>query len=285
MADIAKHAGSGVSINGVVESGIVTGSVAVNPKKQSLILNASGALLPTFGAVVTSAPMFTFRTRNINLITAPTVLSSTGVILSARAYTDGGALGTGYVSLAAAKGLICPVSLSAQKGAAAELELAVYGVSKDGDTDPLAVSTTSNTLGVNGDTHTLGTLFIVAEITGVQNLNLNFGYNILTNEGENGKTYPTLAWSQGQQAVISAVTQALSAATQARLNYGQSVAAYINFRKLVEGGVVTDTGKVTATLTKALVTAESVNAGPPFATNIQITPIYDGAGDDYLVFS
>jgi hypothetical protein len=285
MADIARHTQWGVSINGVIESAIVENSVSVSSNIQKAVLYAGGDIFPTLGATMTCAPTIQFRTRNINLVTAPAALSSTGVIIACRAYADGGGPGTAYISLAIAKGLIVPMSISGSIGQPAELTVNVYGISTDGDSAPIAVGTTTAALGVHGDAHTAATVTVGTAIGGIQNINLNFGYSVKTNEGENGKSYPTLAYYDRQQAVLTASTTALAAATAARMTTAQSAAVSATFRKMQEAAVLTDTGAITITMAKAIIEAQSVQSGMPYTVQLATTPIYDGAGDDYLTFS
>jgi hypothetical protein len=283
MSDIARHGQGAIDLNGVVLSNILEGSVAVNSALQKAILHASGDLIPTLGATITNAPTIAFVTHDIDLIAAPTKITAATVI-TFRAYDESAGYGSGYISLAIAAGLIVPVSLSANAGGEAVLNCIIHPISSDGTTNPVIVGTTSKTLAVHGDAYTLGDLGIGGAISGVQNINFNFGYNIASNAGENGKPFPTLAYYDKQSSVLTSSVTQLAAATQVRLMTGQSTTAITaSFLKLAEGAV--PSGTYTITMAKALIEANSIQGGSPSTVNLTVTPIYDGTGNDYATFA
>ena len=282
MADIIRHTEWAIDINSSIKSNIVEGSVQLNPSLQKAVLHAAGDLQPTTGVTLTNTPSMMFRTHDLDMISTPTVISS--VVMTARAYADNGGLGTGYVSYTMSDGIIIPVSISGSAGAPAELTVAVFPVSSDGDTAPITVGTTSKTLATHGDAYTIGDIGIGGAIAGISSIDLQFGYAVQSNAGENGKPYPTLAYYDRQTAAVTAATNQLSAATAERMLTGQSTTAITAvFRKLAEGAV--PSGTYTATMAKAIVEASNIQGGRPFTLQLMITPIYDGVGDDYLTFS
>lgn len=284
MTDIARHTQWGISINGTSNHSIIAESVAVSSNIQKAILYAGGNMFPSLGATLTAAPTIQFRTRDIKMLSTPSVLSGGGVVLSCRAYAEGGGPGAGYISIAIAKGIIVPVSISGGAGQPAELTVNVHAISTDGDSSPIAVGTTSTALSVHGDVYTASELTIGSAVGGIQNINLNFGYSVKTNEGENGKTYPTIAYYDRQQAILTASTTALSAATAARMTTAQSAAVSALFRVLREGAVSTDSNGLTITMAKAIIEAQSAQAGTPYTVSLAATPIHNGT-NDYLAFS
>jgi hypothetical protein len=193
-------------------------------------------------------------------------------------------MGIGYISFTIGKGLIVPMTMQGAQGQAAELSIDIYPISSDGVTEPIIVGTTTALMGVHGDAYIIGDLTISSVITGIQDINLNFGYNVATNAGENGKPYPTLAYIDKQEAGLTVKTASLSAATQARINTGASTAdVSFSFRKLAEGGV--PSGTLTGTFKKALVHAEGISGGRPSTISIVTTPVYGGSGNDYLTWA
>ncbi|MCK5127547.1 MAG: hypothetical protein KAR42_14925 [candidate division Zixibacteria bacterium] len=282
MADIIRHTEWAIDINSSIKSNIVENSIQINPALQKALLHAAGDLQPTTGVTLTNTPQLMFRTHDLDMINAPTAISS--VIMTARAYADNGGLGAGYISYTMTDGILIPVSISGAAGAPAELTIMMLPVSSDGDTSPIAVGTTSKALAVHGDTYTIGDIGIGGTIAGISNIDLQFGYAPQSNAGENGKPFPTLAYYDRQQAVITANTNQLSAATEQRLMTAQSTTAVTaSFRQLQEGAV--PSGTYTATMAKALVEAQNLQGGRPFTLQLMISPVYDGVGDDYLTFS
>lgn len=283
MTDIARHTTWGISLNGTANSNIIDGSLQISPALQKALLYAAGDLLPTLGATLTNTPVISFRTHDLDLLDAPELIS-TNVVIAARAYDDAAGLGTGYVSFAITKGLIVPVSISGSAGQAAELAVNIYPISSDGDTFPIAVGTSSVTLGVHGDAYTVGDLSLGGSaVSGVQSLNLNLGYNIMSNAGENGKPFPTIVYYDKQESSLSATVTQLSAANADRINTGKTGAVIASFRKLVEGGI--PSGTYSLTMAKAFIEANSLQGGRPFTTQISAAAIYDGSGSDFLTFA
>jgi hypothetical protein len=282
MSDIARHTTWAASINGSVLSSIIDNSLSINPALQKAMLAAGGSILPTLAATLTNTPKISFKTHDLNLVSAPTKITS--VVLVFRAYDEATGIGTGYISFTASKGLVVPMTMQGAQGQAAELSVDIHPVSSDGVTDPITIGTTSSLMGVHGDAYVLGDLTIGSAIAGIQDINLNFGYNIATNAGENGKTYPTLAYIDKQEAGLTVKTTAMSAATQARLNTGVNTAdVSFSFKKLVEGGV--PSGSLTGTIKKALVQAEGITGGRPATCSLLVTPVHAGLTDDYLTWA
>ena len=283
MSDITRHTTWAISINGSALSNIIDNSLSLSPALQKVILHGGGDILPTLGATITNTFGIQFKTHDLDFIAGPTKITS-NVILVFRAYDEVTGIGTAYVSFTIAAGVLVPISISGSAGQAAELTIGIHPISANGTTDPIVVGTTSSVMGVHGDAYTIGDLTISAAITGIQNINFNFGYNVQTNAGENGRPYPTLAYVDRQEANLSVKTTALAAATQARLNTGVNTAdVSFSFRKLVEGGI--PAGTYTGTMKKAIVEAQGLQGGRPFSMSLMVTPIYDGDGNDYLTWA
>jgi hypothetical protein len=287
MADIARHVGYGVSVNGSMVPGIVEGSVSIDPQIAKAILYNDAEFTPSFGGLITNAPVIRFRTRKVTQMSAPAKITA-NVILYLRACGDDGALGSGYISVTIANGLVVPMSIKGQAGQAGELEIAVYAVSSDGDTSPIALGTSSPTLPVHGDAWTIGAVTISSAVAGVQQLNMNFGYDVKTNAGDNGKPFPTLAWIDKQETTVEVITAAIAEATAARINTTQSLSAgTITFiwRKLQEGAVPTESGARTMTITKCVVEVQSLSSGRPAQLRLLVTVILPSAGGTYMQLS
>ncbi len=287
MSDLSKHTQSGVTVNSTLESGIVRDSVKASSNLRKIIQFASGAILPSFGGSFGAAPVIEFATHNIKLLTAPAVYTSGALKLCFRAYSDAGGLGSGYISYVADKALFVPVTLAAQRGAEAVLTIQAYLLSSDGDTAPLTVGTTSDDLSVTQNIYTLGEVSLGSALSGVNSVNFDFGYQVVTNESQDGLNYPTHALVPRRQASMTVELEELAAASAARLLTGESATSgiYAEFRKLQEGGVVTDTGKATVTMAKALAEISNVAGGSPSSVSLMLTPVDDGAGNDYVTFS
>ena len=148
MADIAKHFGSGVS-NGSVVAGVVDGSVALNNAIQEFIGYQDGALQPSAGLFLTNAPQFSFRTRDLDFINAPTAMSSFRI--ASKAYSDAGGVGTASISFAAASGVLIPGGISVGAGGVAELTVVGIPLSSDGTSSPITPGTTAIAAGTHGD--------------------------------------------------------------------------------------------------------------------------------------
>jgi hypothetical protein len=287
MADLARHSGYGVSVNGSMVPGIVEGSVSLDPQLAKAILYNDSEFTPSFGGLITNAPVLKFRTRKVTQMSAPAKITA-NVIFYMRAYADDGSLGVGYISVTIANGLVVPISLKGQAGQAGELEIAVYAISSDGDTSPIAIGTSSPTLPVHGDAWTVGDVTISTAVAGIQQLNLNFGLEVKTNAGENGKPYPTLAWIDKQEATVEVITGAVSEATAARINTTQSLAAGTRsfvWRKLQEGAIPTGTGARTMTITKCVVEVQNLTSGRPSVLRLLVTPILPSAGGTYMTIT
>lgn len=265
MADIAKHAPVGISVGGSAISAIEPGSVNVSPAVMAL-LERGGELKPQVGMTLASEPTITFQTSKINLLAAAAAISASPVILYFRAFADDGGMGAGYITLTIAKGLIVPETLAAKAKEKALLSCKIFPVSSDGDAAAIAVGSTGATLTATADIWTVGGATVGTALSGVQDVEVQWGYNVVTNAGENGKVFPTEAYVDAEEARIMVTTAQLSAAVQNSLAFGLSSATVSAvFRKLASGAV--PSGTYTATLAKALATLESV-AGRPALVKI-----------------
>lgn len=285
MADIARHSTGAIDLNGTILSNLMDDSVTVNSQIQKAILNASGAIVPTFGGTLTATPLVNFTTHNIALLSAPTKITAP-TVLTFRAYDEASGLGTGYISLTIAAGLIVPETISANAGQEATLSVAIYPISSDGETNPVIVGTTSKTLAVHGDTYTIGNLNIGGvgnDITGVQSINYNFGFNVSANAGENGLAFPTVSYIDKQDASLTAQVVQLSAATQQRINTAQETEATATFAKLAEGAIPT-ADSYTVAFPNCIAEAQNINGGRPVNTSLLATPV-SSDGTAYVTYT
>jgi len=281
MSTLARHAGSGVK-HGLSEvAGIVDGSVALSPNLAKLIAFQDGSYSPSLGATLGATPSLEFRTRDLDFLAAPTEVS--GLLVSSRAYDSAGGLSSSYISYTISNGLMFPVRISGNQGGAAELSIRVIPISSDGDTFPIAVGTTSIDPGLHGDAYTIGDVSLGSAVAAVQSIDFDFGISARSNAGENGKPFPTQAWTESQQSTLSVTTAALAEASANRINTGQSVSASISavFRKLVEGGV--PSGSYTLTMAKALVEVGQLSNARPCTLQIAAAMIHDGT--NYVQFA
>ena len=261
-----------IKLNATKVSNIVDDSFELAPEIEQQILAAGGSLYPSLAVSLTNKPLFRFKTRDLNLITAPLVITACSATLMAYGAV---ALDAGRLKFSITKGLAVPVSISAEKGSPAELSIDIYAASADGNTNPIAVATASTeTPDLLSNVYTLGSWSVnAAASAGIQSLNVNFGYEIFTNEGEDGLPFPTEVFVKGQRPEIDIITENLAEATAARINTGQSITdtTLIKFRKLVQGAV--PDGGLSLTMDASIANADSVSGGAPSNLALKIIPL------------
>jgi hypothetical protein len=284
MADIAKHALIGVSVPGTAQANVLPDSVKLSPGLRKIVESA-GAISPTAAMTLGAEPVIEFSTNKINLCNTIAALSGTGLILYFKAYDAATGLGTGNVSVTIGAGLIEPVKLSGKAGEKADLAVRVHAVSSDGTTVPVAVGTTAATLTANSDFWMLGAVTLGSALSGVRSFDLNFGYSVAKNTGEDGYVFPTQAYSEKQAATMAIRCRQLAAATQALINTGgaeTTISAV--FDQLDEGGV--PDGTYTVTGQKGLVSIDEVAGGAPGEVGITVDLLASAwAGTSYLQYA
>lgn len=281
MSSLPRFASWGISIDGSVAAGL-TEAPSLSTSLAKALLSSSGDLTPSVGATLSNSPKLSFKTRDLSLLEAPVKIAS-GVVLCGRAYDDASGLATAHLSYTIAKGLLVPVSISAQANQPAELSVELYPVSSDGDSLPIAVGNSSIALVAHGDVYVLGDFSIASsKFDGVQSLNLDFGFSVKTNAGENGAPFPTLAYYDAQQAALSATVAGLSGVKASHLNVGEVAAVSATFRKLAEGGV--PSGGVRVSFAKALIECGAIQGGRPMTAQLLASAVKSGTSA-YLAFS
>jgi len=280
MADIDKHALVGISINGSTISAIEPDSIQVSPNMQAA-LERGGEIHPQIGLTLTNEPMISFDTTKLDLVSAATPIGVNTVQLFFRAFSDGDGYGSGYISMSVSNGLLVPSQISGQSGQKATLSMEIHPTSSDGDSEPITTGTITGTFTAVSEVYTVGDATVGSALTGVQNVTLDWGYQIEKNTGENGKVFPTQAYVDNQQASLQVTTAQLSAASQNMINFGTAETTVSQtFRMLAEGGAPTVT--YTATLAKAFATIEQISNRPVTA---QINAAGIESSDSYLSFA
>lgn len=271
MADIGRYTGYGVNFEGSMVPSIVDGSPKLNPNVEKLIERYDGDIEPTLIALLTNEPLGEFQTRDVSFLSAAAAFSTSPVIFYFKAYDEVAGMGASGISFSAAKGIIVPTRLQGQSGKDATLTCEVHAVSSDGDTNPITTGTSVASSTAHGDAYTIGDVSLGSDISGVQEIDFNFGYTVKKNTGENGKPFPTLAYIEKREATLKIKAAALGEASSLRINTTQSVTSSLSFifRKLSEAGV--PSGTLTGTIAKAIIEVEAVNAGRPATVDLMAT--------------
>ncbi|MGE4565769.1 MAG: hypothetical protein AB7F32_12920, partial [Victivallaceae bacterium] len=254
---------------------------------QAEMIHASGAPRPSFAATLTGRPVVSFQTHNLGLLNAATALSSTGLTMSfLKMLATGEYDPAAAISYAAALGLAVPDQITAAAGQTATLGLSIYPVSSDGSSAPLAAGTTRSLPGlITGDIYTLGAVKIGdTPIGGVTNVAVNFGYNVVTNEGENGASYPTLARIDRHTPSVTVDFSDISSITAAHLLTGNLPAGAVTiYFSGVNQGAVTTPEVFSITLGKSFVDAASLKGGVSATGQLQFRPLLSAS--DFFAFA
>lgn len=287
MADLAKHLLIALKGAGGFVAEVDPTSVKLSPGLKQEI-EAAGSLYPQIAINLTAEPVVEFTTYDIKFVSTLTALSiGSPLSLHFRALSDTFGYGTAYVSLTMSYGMIEPVSISARRGQRSGLRVRVHLSSSDGDTSPVIVgTTTSGTVDAPADFFCPGVLTLGTAIAGLTDATFNFGFSLKKNTGENGLPYPTLIYGDAQAASLSATSEAIAYATQARLMQGANeTTVTLTFRKLNTAGVPANSGGYLITASKANVTIGGVNAARPATIEIAAACVaVDVAGTNYLQF-
>lgn len=271
-----------VSLNGKAEAAIMRDSFGISPQLQADLLHASGEARPSFAGTLTSRPTVTFQTANLNFLNLATALSGGGFAVSLIEQAVTGEAGATAISYAAVSGLAVPEKITAQAGSVATLDVSVYPVSSDGVAAPLAAGTTKTPPGrITGNVYTLGGFKIgTTEFNSVQQSTINFGYNVVTNEGENGATYPTLARIDRHTPEVSVTFRDISQLAAAHILTGEVPAGAVTlyFSQVVEGGVTVPKA-LAVTLGRSFVDATGLQSGNAVSGVLRFRPLIPASGD------
>jgi hypothetical protein len=278
---MAKYLTGAIVLNSTTHSGIINDSFKISSDIKTQMLYAGGESYASMAATLTGKQTLGFDLYNLGIIVAPAAITSlTGCLIAA---DELGSFGTGAISFAVADGIIVPVSISAAAGQEGKLSVMAYANSSTGTSEPLVIGTTKTAPSVVEDyVYTVGQVTIGSELAGCTNIDVQFGYEVKSNEGDSGLFYPTLHYVSRQEPVVTATLTDISAATQARLNYGQLAAATVTFRKLREGAI--PDGALTITMTNASIKCSAVNGGQPGTVQIELRPVKKATGS-FFAFS
>lgn len=271
-----------VSLNGTAESAISRDSFSISPQLGAELLHAGGEARPSFAGTLTSRPVVTFQTWNLMFLTEAEALTGAGFSASLPEIAADGEFGSSAISYAASQGLAVPTEISAQAGQTATLAVSIYPVSSDGSAAPLAAGTTKTLPGrITGGIYTLGSVKIGGtSLGGISQVSLSNGYNVLTNEGENGYCYPTLARIDRHTPEFSVTFSDLSGISAAQLLTGEVPAGAVScsFSKVNEGGIPMPDA-LTVVLSRAFVDLSGLQGGAKFSGTLRFRPVIPESGD------
>jgi hypothetical protein len=284
MAGINKYALVAVGVAGGVYSSVDPNSVRLSPELQRELYR-DGGVRHKQAVVFGADPVTEFSTADIKLVSALSALDVDNPLTLYFAELDeaGGHSGT-YVSIACQTGLVEPVSITAQTRGRAMLAVRVHHLSSDGDAVPFTVGSTAPADEVMDPGYVLGPAIVGTALNGCQSVTLNWGYNVKTDRGENGKPFGKIAYAPTQDATLQISIHDLAEATANRLHHGSiETTVSVQFRKLSNAAALpVDSGGYLVTVAKAHV---DVNvSGAEEEGTVELNASLLETGGSYLTF-
>jgi len=264
---------------------------AYNPNHQLFVEASSGNVDPTFTAMMSTNPRFSFTTKLI------TVLSSFGIaggeITTAKMWLQQlvkhGTRNATSKDIIAATGMCLPRSLTVSQGAPAELQFDLFALSTDGAAVPITFATGAMDAIPTALVWTLGPVSLNGTPYDVESMTIDFGIQEFV-EASSGNVYPTYITIMERRPTITLAVR--TADIQGALDVtglaqsGTDSVFYL--RKLTANG--TRVADVTAehikfTVDDGMMTIQDLPTthGSPAMTNVLITPVYDGVAAIVLI--
>lgn len=272
MAAIDKYVPVALQVGAGLIASFDPGSLRLSPAL-ARELYRDGTYQPSQAVVLTGEPITEFSTPHIGLVSALTNLGAgEALTLFFAKLDDEGGQTTTYRSISCTKGMLEPVTLSAEKGRRASLSVRVHHLSSDGDTVPFTVGTNAPSGQVMYPGFMLGPLTVGTALAGVQSLTFNFGYNVMKDTGENGKPFPIKCYAPTQEAVLNATLHDLAFASADRMHKGSiETTVTAAFRLLSNAAALpVDTGGYLLTVAKAAVLIDTIG-GDENSSTAEIT--------------
>lgn len=284
---MSKHLLVGIDYGGGFIAELDPNSVKLSPAIAEAVQKC-GAIHPQIKLSLTAEPTIEVSFFDIKAISAPTLLSvGSPVKLYFRALSTTLGFDSGYISITCNSGMAIPTTMAGAKGKLATLGCTIHLTSSDGDTAPFTVGTSSATLAAPTDFYVLGDLTLGSAVTGLTEASLDFGLKVTKNTGQNGRPYPTECWIADQDAKLTATTESIAEATQARAAVGTSeTTCTLTFRKATAAAMPVASGGYLITAQKAGITIGSIAGGRPATTQLAVDLIataFDGT--NYLQFA
>lgn len=215
-----------------------------DPQIQDVMEGGSGTLDVEFAAIMEAKPQLEFETTAIATALGIVGINAFAITSQCDFYfqkiAQGGTIASGsnHIKLAATAGIICPKRLTARQGDVAKLTYGFYGISTNGTTAPLTVSTGQAlpTITSVNELFTVGPAsFNGTALNAVQGLDLDFGMKTEI-RGSDGYAYPTFAGVVSREPKVNFSGLDLAALSTFSVN-GVALTAWIAYlRKISEGG-------------------------------------------------
>ena len=267
-----------------------------------ILEGADGGVDPTFAAVQSQSPKIGFTSTKLATILAKCGIS--GLKLSADVDEDGAEFwfqkvaeggtresGSNHLKMTMKKGLLLPRSLTASNDGVANLSfeaLAVY----DGTNNPIVIAADQALEGSPSvsELFTCGPVEINGvTLEGIQEITIDFGITEII-QGADGQVWPTFVGIMNRRPaitirtldVLSLNTFGLSGAAQGATD------SVVYLRKIAEGGtrVSDETAEhISFAIDAGRIAVNTISGGhdAPQASEVKITPTYDGVNDVFVI--
>ncbi len=248
----------------------------------------SGHYLPGFAAIVERTVKVPFTTRQIaRALSACGIggfdcFTGNGLKLYAWKMVEGGArsASTDNLIYTYARGLLVPTRLTMQHGQDATLDYECTVISADGETSPVAYTTSSVPSGLLDDQrYSLGSVTLggtVLQQSQIQSVSVDFGIRLRSESG-GGLIYPTFACIEFVQPKITIETTQLGARTIDVVS-GTHANTEIQCRKRQSGGTFASSGHIVISAAGLIYNSNPMNIQSPGAGRLTLMDeaIYDG---------